>query len=122
MKRREICLCLLVVLAALASTAGVARADGACPPGQFETASGCVCPSGTHLGDGGQCVGDDLSACPAGQFATSSGCVCPAGEHATPGGECAYDAPAPLATAAVAGAHKTKTKHRRHRHRHHRQL
>jgi hypothetical protein len=117
MKRREICLCVLfVAVAALASTAGIARADGACPPGQYETASGCVCPSGTHLGDGGQCVTDDLSACPAGQYASASGCVCPAGEHATASTECAYDTPAPLTTAAVAGAHKTTVKHKRHRH------
>lgn len=122
MKRREICLCLLlVVAAALASTAGIARADDACPPGQYATASGCVCPSGTHLGDSGQCVSDDLSACPAGQYATPEGCVCPAGEHATSAADCAYDTPTPLATAAVAGAHKTKVRHR-HTRRHHRRL
>lgn len=118
--KRGICLCALFVLALLAASAGVARADGACPAGQFETASGCVCPSGTHLGDGGQCASDDLSACPAGRFATSSGCSCPAGEHPTSSTECADDTPAPLATAAVAGAHKTKVKHWRHKHKHHR--
>ena len=117
--KRGICLCVLFVLALFASTAGVARADGACPPGQFETASGCVCPSGTHLGDDGQCVSDDLSACPAGQFATSSGCSCPAGEHPTASTDCAFDTPTPLATAAVAGAHTTKVhKYKKKHHRH----
>ena len=119
MKRREICLCLLFAVAALASTAGVARADDTCPPGQFATVAGCVCPSGTHLGDSGQCVSDDLSACPPGQYGTPNGCECPAGEHPTSAAECAYDTPAPLATAAVAGAHKTKVRHR-HKHKHHR--
>jgi hypothetical protein len=112
----RLCVLLAVALCGLAAS-GVALADSSCPPGQYATQSGCVCPSGQHATPDGGCATDDLGACPAGQYGTTGGgCVCPAGRHVTPSGDCASDTTPSVGTAAVAGVSKTKVKkNKKHR-------